>query len=193
MRKLHHPYDRGWDGWMASLTRWTWVWVNSGSGWWTGRPGVLQLMGSQRVGHDWVTELNWTEAETKEKLNSLLMKVEKESEKAGSKLNIWKMKFMASFPITSWQIDGETAETARDSLFLGSQITADGDWSHKIQRRLLLGRKAMSIQESILKIRDIALPTKVRLVKAMVFPVVSHVWMWELDYKESWAPKNWCF
>ena len=103
------------------------------------------------------------------------------------------MKFMASCPITSWQIDGETAETARDSLFLGSQITADGDWSHKIQRRLLLGRKAMSIQESILKIRDIALPTKVRLVKAMVFPVVTYGCEWKLDHKGSWAPKNWCF
>ena len=103
------------------------------------------------------------------------------------------MKFMASCPITSWQIDGETVETARDFLFLGSKITADGDWSHKIQKRLLLGRKAMTIQESILKIRDITLPTKVCLVEAMVFPVVSHVWMWELDHKESWGAENWCF
>ena len=103
------------------------------------------------------------------------------------------MKFMASCPITSWQIDGETVETVRDFLFLGSKITVDGDWSHKIQRHLLLGRKAMTIQESILKIRDITLPTKVCLVKAMVFPVVSHVWMWELDHKESWGAENWCF
>ena len=103
---------------MASLTRWTWVWVNSGSWWWTGRPGMLQFMGSQRVGHDWVTELNWSE---------------------------------------------------------------------------LLGRKVMINLHSIFKSRDITLPTKVRLVKAIYGFSSSHVRMWELDYKESWAPKNWCF
>ena len=101
------------------------------------------------------------------------------------------MKIMASGPITSWQIDGETMETVRDFIFLGSKITADGDCSHEIKRRLLLGRKAMTNLDSILKSRDITLPTKVHLVKAMVFPVVMYGW--ELDYKESWAQKNWCF
>ena len=101
------------------------------------------------------------------------MKV-KESEKAGLKLSIQKMKIMASGPITSWQIDGETVETVRDFIFGGSKITADGDCSHEIKRRLLLGRKAMTNLDSILKSRDIALPTKVRLVKPMVFPVVMY-------------------
>ena len=99
---------------------------------------------------------------------------------------------MASSPITSWQINGETMKTATDFIFLGSKITADGDCSHEIKRRLLLGRKAMTNLDSILKSKDLTLPTKVCLVKAMVFPS-SHVWMWELDYKESQAPKNWCF
>ena len=89
----------GWDGWMASLTRWTWVWVNSGRWWWTGRPGVLWLMGSQTVGHDWATELNWTE----EELKSLLIRVKEESERTGLKLNIQETKIKASSPITSWQ------------------------------------------------------------------------------------------
>ena len=110
-------------------------------------------------------------AETEE-LKSLLMKVKEESEKGGLKLNIQKTKIMASGPITSWQIDGETMETVRDFIFLGSKITADGDCSHEIKRRLLLGRKVMANLDSIFKSRDIALPTKVRLVKAMVFPVV---------------------
>ena len=100
---------------------------------------------------------------------------------------------MASGPITSWQINGKTVETVTDFILGGSKITADGDCSHEIKIRLLLGRKAMTKLESILKSRDVTSPTKVRLVKAMVFPVVSHVWMWELDYKESWVPKNWCF
>ena len=100
-------------------------------------------------------------------------------------------KIMASSPITSWQIDGETVETVTDFIFLGSKITADDDCSHEIKRRLLLGRKAMTNLDSLLKSRVMTLPTKVCLVKAVVFPVV--VWMWELDYKESWAPKNWCF
>ena len=107
-------------------------------------------------------------------LKSLLMKVKEESEKAGLKLNIQKTKIMASGPITSWQIDGKTMETVRDFIFLGSKITANGDCSHKIKRHLLLGIKAMINLDSILKSRDIALPTKVRLVKAMVFPVVMY-------------------
>ena len=102
------------------------------------------------------------------------MKVEKESEKAGLKFNIRKMKIMASGPISSWQTDGETMRTLNGFIFLGSQITEDGDCSHKIQRCLLLGRKAMTIQENILNIRDITLPTKVHLVKAMVFLVVIY-------------------
>ena len=109
-----------------------------------------------------------------EELKSLLMKVKKESEKVGLKLNIQKMKIMASGPITSWQIDGETMETVTDFILLGSKITADGDCSHEIKRRLLLGRKVMTNLDSILKSRDITLPTKVDLVKAMVFPVVMY-------------------
>ena len=100
--------------------------------------------------------------------------MEKESEKVGIKLNIQKIKIVASGPITSWQIDGEIMETVRDFIFLGSQITADGDWSHDIKRRLLLGKKVMSNLDSIFKSRDIALPTKVHLVKAMVFTVVMY-------------------
>ena len=99
---------------------------------------------------------------------------------------------MASGPITSWQIDGKTMETVTGFIFLGSKITADGDSSHEIERRLLLGRKAMTNLDSILKSRDFTLPTKVCLAKAMVFSS-SHVCMWELDYKESWVPKNRCF
>ena len=102
------------------------------------------------------------------------MKVKEESEKAGLKLNIQKMKIMASGPITSWQIDGETMETVTDFIFLGSKITADGDCSHEIKRRLLLGRKTMTNLDSMLKSRDIILPTKVHLVKTMVFPVVIY-------------------
>ena len=109
-----------------------------------------------------------------EELKSLLMKVKEESEKAGLKLNIQKTKIMASGPITSWQIDGETMETVRDFIFLGSKITVDGDCSHEIKRRLLPGCKAMTNLDSTLKSRDITLPTKVCLVKAMVLPVV---WM----------------
>ena len=108
-------------------------------------------------------------AESKEELKSLLMKVKEESEKVGLKLNIQKTKIMASSPITSWQIDGETVETVADFIFLGSRITADGDCSHEIKRCLLLGRKVMTSLDSILKSRDITLPTKVRVVKAMVF------------------------
>ena len=111
-------------------------------------------------------------AESEEELKSLLMKVKVESEKVGLKLNIQKMKIMASSPTTSWAIDGKTVETVSDFIFLGSKITTDGDCSHEIKRRLLLGRKVMSNLNSIFKSRDITLPTKVHLVKAMVFPVV---------------------
>ena len=99
---------------------------------------------------------------------------------------------MASSPISSWEIDGETGETVADFILGGSKITADGDSTHEIKRRLLLGRKVMTNLDSILKSRDITFPTKIRLVKAMVFPVVV-LWMWELDCEEGWAPKNWCF
>ena len=122
-------------------------------------------------------------AESEEELKSLLMKVKEESEKVGLKLNIQKTKIMASGPITSWEIDGETVETVSDFIFLGSKITADGDCSHEITRRLLLGRKAMINLDSVLKRRDITLPTKVRIFKAMVFPVVLYRY-------ESWIIKK---
>ena len=112
--------------------------------------------------------------ESEEELKSLLMKVKEESEKVGLKLNIQKTKIMASGPITAWEIDGETVETVSDFIFWGSQITADGDFSHEIKRRLLLGRKVMTNLDSILKSRDVTLLTKVRLVKAMFFPVVMY-------------------
>ena len=113
-------------------------------------------------------------AESEEELKSLLMKVKEESDKVGLKLNIQKMKIMASGSITSWQIDEETMETVTDFIFLGSKITGDGDCSHEIKRRLLLGRKVITNLDSILKSRDITLPPKVHLVKAMVFPVVMY-------------------
>ena len=113
-------------------------------------------------------------AESKAELKSLLMKVKEESEKVGFKLNIQKTKIMASGPITSWEIDGEIVETVSDFIFLGSKITADGNCSHEIKRRLLLGRKVMTNLDSILKSRDITLPTKVHLIRAMVFPVVMY-------------------
>ena len=122
-------------------------------------------------------------AESKEELKNLLMKVKEESEKAGLKLNIQKTKIMASSLITSWQIDAETMEPVRDFIFLGSKITADGDCSHEIKRRLFLGRTAMINLDSILKSRDITLLTKICLVKAMAFLVVMYGF--ELDYKES--------
>ena len=113
-------------------------------------------------------------AESEEELKSLLIKVKEESEKVGLKLKFQKTKIMASGPITSWQIDGEKVETVADFIFWGSKITADGDCSHEIKRHLLLGRKVMTNLYSILKSRDITLPTKVHLVKAMVFPVVMY-------------------
>ena len=122
-------------------------------------------------------------AESEEELKSLLMKVKEESEKAGSKLNIQKTKIMASGPITSWEIDGETVQIVSNFIFWGSRITADGDYSHEIKRRLLLGRKVMTNLDSILKSRDITLPTKVHLIKAMVFPVVTYGC-------ESWTVKK---
>ena len=122
-------------------------------------------------------------AESEEELKSLLMKVKVESEKVGLKLNIQKTNIMASGPTTSWEIDGETVETVSDIIFLGSKITTDGDCSHEINRCLLLGRKVMTNLDSILKSRDITLPTKVHLVKAMVFPVVMYGC-------ESWTVKK---
>ena len=131
-------------------------------------------------------------AESEEELKSLLMKWKEEREKAGLKFNIQATKIMGYTPITSWQIDVETVETVTDFILGGSKITAYGDCSHEIKRHLLLGRKIMANLDSILKSKDMTLPTKVHLVKGLVFSS-SHVWMWELDYKESWAPKNWCF
>ena len=122
-------------------------------------------------------------AESEEELNSLLMKMKEESENVGLKLNIQKTKIMASGPITSWQIDGETVETVTDFIFLGSKITVGGDCNHEIKKHLLLGRKPMTNLDSILKSRDITLPTKVRLVKAMIFPVVMYGF-------ESWTIKK---
>ena len=122
-------------------------------------------------------------AESEEELKSLLKKVKEESEQVGLKLNIQKTKTMASGPITSWQIDGETVETVSDFIFLGSKITADGDYSHEIKRHLLLERKVMTNLDSIFKSRDVTLPTKVRLVKAMVFPVAMYGC-------ESWTVKK---
>ena len=122
-------------------------------------------------------------AESEEELKSLLMTVKEESEKVGLKFNIQKTKIRASGPITSWEIDGETVETVADFIFLGSKITADGDCSHEIKRCLHLGRKIMTNLDSILKSRDITLPTKVHLVKAMIFPVVMYGY-------ESWTVKK---
>uniref|UniRef100_A0A8B9YIN5 Reverse transcriptase domain-containing protein n=1 Tax=Bos mutus grunniens TaxID=30521 RepID=A0A8B9YIN5_BOSMU len=135
-------------------------------------------------------------AESEEELKSLLMKVKVESEKVGLKLNIQKMKIMASGPITSWQIDGETVETVSDFILGASKITADGDCSHEIKRRLLLGRKVMTNLDSILKSRDITLPTKVHLVKAMVFPVVMYgCKSWTIrkaEHRRTDAFELWC-
>ena len=130
-------------------------------------------------------------AESEEELKSLWMKVKEESEKAGLKLNIQKTKIMASGPITSWQIDGETVETVRDFILGGSKITADGDCSHEMKRCLLLGRKAMTNLDSILKSRHYF--TDKRLSSQSYGFSSSHVCMWELDYKEGWVLKNWCF
>ena len=136
-------------------------------------------------------------AESEEELKILLMKVKEESEKAGFKLGIQKMKIMASGPITSWEIDGETMETVTDFIFLGSKITADGDYSHEIKRHLLLGRKTMTNLDSILRNRGITLPTKVHLVKAMVFPVVMYgceSWtIKKVEHQRTDAFELWCW
>ena len=136
-------------------------------------------------------------AESEEELKSLLMKVKEESENIGLKLNIQKTKIMASDPITTWQIDGETVETVRDFIFLGSKITADGDYSHEIKRCFLFGRKAMTNLDSILKSRDITLPTNIHLVKAMIFPVVMYgCESWTIKRAESRridAFELWCW
>ena len=132
-------------------------------------------------------------AESEEELKSLLMKVKEESEKVGLKLNIQKTKLMASGPITSWEIDGETVS---DFIFWGSKVTADGDFSHEIKRRLLLGRKVMTNLDSIFNSRDITLPTKVRLVKAMVFPVVMYgceSWTVKAEHRRIDAFELWCW
>ena len=141
-------------------------------------PGLEEAQAGIKVAGRNVNNLRYADdttlmAESEEELKSLLMKV-KGSEKIGLKLNIQKMKIMASGPITSWEIDGETVETMSDFIFLGSKITADGDCSHDIKRLLLLGRKVMTNLDSIFKSGDITLPTKVRLVKAMIFPVVMY-------------------
>ena len=129
-----------------------------------------------------------TPPESEEELKSLLMKVKVESEKVGLELNIQKTKIMASTPITSWEIDGKTVETVPDFILGGSKITADGDCSHEIKRRLLLGRKVITTLDSILKSRDITLPTKVHLVKAMVFPVAIYgCESWSIKKAEHWT------
>ena len=149
--------------------------------------GMDEAQGGTKIARRNINNLRYADditlmAESK-KLKSLLMKVKEESEKVGLKLNIQKTNIMASGPITSWEIDGETVETVSDFIFLGSKITADGDCSHEIKTHLLLGRKAMINLDSILKSRDITLPTKVHLVKAVIFPVV----MYECD---SWIIKK---
>ena len=141
--------------------------------------GLEEAQAGIKIARRNINNLRYTDdttfmAESEEELKSLLMKVKEESEKVGLKFNIQKMKIMASGPITSWQIDGETVETMADFIFLGSKITADGDCSHEIKRHLLLGRKVMTNLDSILKSRDITLPTKVHLVKAIGFPVIMY-------------------
>ena len=131
-------------------------------------------------------------AESEEELKSLLMKVKEETEKVGLKLNIQKTKIMASVPITSWQIDGETGETVADFIFGGSKITVDGDCSHAIKRCLLLGRKVMTNLDSILKKQRHYFVNKGLSSQGYGFST-SHVWMWELDCEESWLLKGWCF
>ena len=150
--------------------------------------GLEEAQAGIKIARRNINNLRYTDdttltAESEEELKSLLMKVKEESEKVGLNLNIQKTKIMASVPITSWEIDGETVETVSDFSFLGSKISADGDCSHEIKRRLLLGRKVMTNLDSILKSRDITLPTNVRLVKGMVFPVVMYGC-------ESWTVKK---
>ena len=151
-------------------------------------PGLEEAQAGIKIAGRNINNLRYADdttlmAESKEELKSLLMKVKEESEKVGLKLNIHKTKIMASGPISSWQIYGETVETVADFIFWGSKITADGDCSHEIKRRFLLGRKVMTSLDRIFKSRDITLPTKVRLVKAMVFPVV-------MDGCANWTVKK---
>ena len=153
-----------------------------------GNTGLEEAQAGIKISRRKINNLRYADdttlmAESEEELQSLLMKEKDESEKVGLKLNIQKTKIMASGPITSWEIDGEKVETVSDFIFGGSKITADGDCSHEIKRRLLLERKVMTDLDSILKSRDITLPTKVRLVKAMVFPVVMYGC-------ESWTVKK---
>ena len=143
------------------------------------RAGLVEEQAGIKIARRNINNLRYADdttlmAESEEELKSLLMNVKEESKEVGLKLNIQKTKIMASGPITSWEIDGETAETVIDFIFLGSKITADGDCSHEIKRCLLLERKVMTNLDSILKSKDITLPTKVHLVKAMVFPVVMY-------------------
>ena len=150
--------------------------------------GVEEAQGGIKIAGRNINNLRYADdttlmAESEEELKSLLMKVKEKSKKAGLKLNIQKTKIMASGPITSWEIDGETVETMSDFIFGGSKITADGDCSHEIKRHLLLGRKVTTNLDSIFKSRDITLPTKVHLVKAMVFPVIMYGY-------ESWTVKK---
>ena len=176
--------------------------------------GLEEAQAGIKIARRNINNLGYTDdttlmAEREEELKSLLMKVKEESEKVGLKLNIQKMKIMASGPITSWKIDGETVETVSDLIFLGSKITADGDCSHVIKRHLLLGRKVMTNLYSILKSRDITLSTKVCLVKAMVFPVVVYgceswtigkaecrridafgLWCWRRLLRVSWTARG---
>ena len=147
-------------------------------------PGLEEAQAGIKIARRNINNLRYADdntlmAESEEELKSLLMKVKEESKKVGLKLNIQKTKTMASGPITSWEIDGETTETVTDYIFLGSKITADSDCSHEIKRRLLLGRKAMTNLDSILKSRDITLLTKVQAVKAMAFPPI----LWPPDVK----------
>ena len=150
-------------------------------------PGLEEAQAGIKIAGRNINNLRYADETTlmaeSEELQGLLRKVKEESEKVGLKLNIQKMKIMASGPITSWEIDGETMETVADFMFLGSQITADGDCSHEIKRHLLLGRRLMTNLDSIFKSRDITLPTKVHLIKAMVFPVVMYGC-------ESWTVKK---
>ena len=149
-------------------------------------PGLEETQAGIKIAGRNINNLRYTGGTTlisEEELKSLLTKMKEESEKVGLKLNIQKTKIMASGPITSWEIDRETVETVSGFVFLGSKITADGDYSHEIKRRLLLGRKVMTNLDSIFKSRDITLPTKVRLAKAMVFPVVMYGC-------ESWTVKK---
>ena len=156
-------------------------------------PGLEKAQAGIKIARRNINNLRYADdttlmAESEEELKRLLMKENEENEKVGLKLNIQNTKIMASGPITSWEIDEETVETVSDFVFGGSKITADGDCRHEIKRRLLLGRKVISNLDSILKSRDITLPTNIHLVKAMVFPVV--IYGYELDHKEKLSPKE---